>query len=73
MRRKFHMLLGVFLAVCFVTASFGQTTFGTITGTVTDPSGAVVPNAKITITNEGDRTTREVVTSSAGVFCGAEP
>ena len=26
---------------------------GTIVGTVTDPSGSVVPNAKVTIVNEG--------------------
>ena len=30
---------------------FGQSDRGTITGTVTDPTGAVVSNAKITATN----------------------
>jgi hypothetical protein len=34
-------------------ASFGQVEQGTITGVVTDPSGASVPNAKVVVTNLG--------------------
>jgi hypothetical protein len=47
---------------------FGQTTFATITGTVTDPSGAVLPGAKVTVTSEGEGTVRDVLTGSTGVF-----
>lgn len=45
-----------------------QSTFGTILGTVTDASGAVVPQAKIVITNQGENTSRTVSTDSQGNF-----
>jgi len=47
---------------------FGQTTFATITGTVTDPSGAVLQGAKVSVTSEGEGTVRDVITGSTGVF-----
>ncbi len=45
-----------------------QTTSGTITGTVTDQSGAVVPMAKITLTDEATKDTRETTTKESGEF-----
>ena len=39
-------LLMALLPVCF-----GQLYTGSITGTVNDPTGAVVPNAKVTVTD----------------------
>jgi hypothetical protein len=41
---------------------------GTITGTVTDPSGAVVRNAGITILNEATNAVREAETNAAGDY-----
>ncbi|MGO8720955.1 MAG: carboxypeptidase regulatory-like domain-containing protein [Acidobacteriaceae bacterium] len=45
----------LFLFVCFVSVSlsavFAQTNSGTVNGTVTDPTGAVVPGATVTIQN----------------------
>lgn len=41
---------------------------GTINGTVTDPSGAVVAGANVTATNKATGLTREVKTSDGGVF-----
>jgi len=41
---------------------------GTILGTVTDPSGAVVPDAKVKVTNQGTRLTRETKSSGQGYF-----
>jgi len=46
----------------------GQSTFGTITGTVTDQTGAVVPGAKVTVTNEGTGIQRNVTTMGSGVY-----
>lgn len=46
----------------------GQSRAGTIFGTVTDPSGAVVPGASITATEQNTTGTRETTTDSAGRF-----
>jgi hypothetical protein len=45
----------------------GQT-FGEITGTVTDPTGAVVVRATVTVTNTGTNQAREVSTNEAGNY-----
>ena len=45
----------------------GQTT-GTITGTVHDGTGAVVPGAAVTATNIGTNQTRSVLTDDAGRY-----
>lgn len=47
---------------------WSQTTSGTITGTVIDPSGAVVPAAGVTLRDEGSGDTRKVVASDGGEF-----
>ncbi len=39
-----------------------------VTGTVTDSSGAVIPDVKVTITNVGTTTASHLVTSSAGTY-----
>lgn len=62
------------LALCFslLISSFmapAQTgTGGTILGTVTDPSGAIVPNASITVTNIDTNQSREVKTNQSGDY-----
>jgi len=39
------------LLILLAVSTFGQTTFATLTGTVTDPGGAVVPGANLTATH----------------------
>jgi hypothetical protein len=52
--------------------SFAQSFRGTIRGTVTDPSGAVVPATKITARNVATGESREASTSDDGVYTIAE-
>src|SRR5215468_5594867 len=51
-------------SVCCV---FAQT-FGEVTGRVTDPSGAVIPGASITLTNTNTNAVRNVVSTEAGAY-----
>ncbi len=56
-----------FLLICAVGA-FAQGDRGTITGTVTDPTGAVVPNANIQVTNTDTSAVYKIGTSSTGNY-----
>ena len=45
-----------------------QSDYGSISGFVKDPSGAVVPKAKVTVTNEGTQEARSAATNDAGYY-----
>lgn len=53
MRTKFAFV--VLLVACLCCAIQAQTITATITGTVTDATGAVVPNSQVVTTNTGTR------------------
>ncbi len=60
----------VFAVVCCVTFTgivFGQST-ASITGTITDATGAVVPNATVTVRNQNTGGERVTQTDSSGVY-----
>ena len=56
------------LAIAAPIFVYSQSTFGTILGTVTDSTGAVVPSARVVITNEHESISREVTTDAAGNY-----
>src|SRR5216683_4582900 len=60
------MAIAVFL-VCSV-ASEAQTITGSVNGTVTDPSGAVIPNATVTATNVDTGVATPTTTNSDGIY-----
>ena len=51
-----------------VTCLVGQETTGSINGTITDTSGAVLPGAQVTVTNPSTGFTRTTITGSAGDY-----
>ncbi|MBZ5621181.1 MAG: carboxypeptidase-like regulatory domain-containing protein [Acidobacteriia bacterium] len=61
-----NLLSVVLLSLLLATAAFSQTT--SITGTVTDPTGAVVPGATLTLVNLETGTERSVVTDKDGRY-----
>jgi hypothetical protein len=62
------LLVLAFFAVIGVTALWGQAVNGTISGTVTDPSGAAIANATITVTNTATQVVPTVTTNAQGRY-----
>ena len=56
------------LACLWVCAAFGQVNTSTIAGTITDPSGASIAGATVTITETATSQTRSVQTSERGEY-----
>ena len=57
--------------MCFLLAgsvAFAQRDLGTIAGTVTDQTGAAIPNAKVTITEVATNQSYAVTTTAAGEY-----
>jgi outer membrane receptor protein involved in Fe transport len=67
-RSYFACLLAVGLAVAFVAPGFAQSLTGTLRGVVLDQQGQVVPDAAITLTNEGTGVSQTTTSSSVGVY-----
>jgi hypothetical protein len=54
--------------LAFSSLCHAQSTSGTVLGTVTDPSGGVVPQAKIELRNTGTNAVRETESSATGLY-----
>src|SRR3954467_445052 len=66
--RNLVKLIILLLVACAGFSTYGQTTFSSITGTVTDQSGAVVPNAQVTANNQDTGAFRHASTGADGVY-----
>ncbi len=63
------LILGlVGFAIGGVPGASGQAVFGSIVGSVTDPTGAVVPNAVVVITDTSKGTSQTVQTNASGNY-----
>jgi hypothetical protein len=67
-KRVLLFALLVALAAIIPLQATAQTFYGSIVGTVTDNSGAVVPGASVTVTNLGTNEARTVKSNGAGEF-----
>jgi hypothetical protein len=67
-RRYSHFLTILCFALLFSFAALAQRDLGSITGTVSDPQGAAVPNAKVTITNDATGVSYTLTTNEAGSY-----
>jgi hypothetical protein len=61
-------MLGLLMAAVMPTMNAYAQVSATINGTVTDSSGAVVPDANVTLTNEATKEKRVSVTNGSGYF-----
>src|SRR5260221_7291832 len=68
MSRTQHFLAVLTALVCCASALYAQTSFGRISGSVTDASGAAVPGATIKIINTETQTARAVETDDNGFY-----
>jgi hypothetical protein len=73
MKRIGSKCLGLFLfVVCLSAASFGQNVTGTVSGTVSDSKGGVIPNVKVTVTNADQKVdVRTMTTDERGQYVAA--
>ncbi|MGI8787099.1 MAG: carboxypeptidase regulatory-like domain-containing protein [Pyrinomonadaceae bacterium] len=70
-KNQFHygIIFGIVLAILLgFTGAFGQEFRGTITGSVADPNGAVVPGATVTVQNTETNISSSVTTNDDGIF-----
>jgi hypothetical protein len=66
---KFLAMLLVFsISISVSVPVYAQGAGGTLSGAVTDPTGAVIPTAKIILKNVATGVTREISTDSAGFY-----
>jgi hypothetical protein len=67
--RSLRIGLGLIILLAATGSMFGQAgATGTILGTVTDSSGAILPNVKVTVTNTATNVAFRTTTSSAGDY-----
>jgi hypothetical protein len=69
--KRYLVCTAITVSLLFVGATrnlIAQTSFGRVSGTVTDPTGAAIPGAKVTFTNTDTQSSRSVITDANGQY-----
>ena len=67
--RSLRITLGLVILLAFAGRLYAQAgATGTVLGTVTDSTGAIIPNVKVTVTNTKTNLAVHTVTSSSGDY-----
>jgi hypothetical protein len=56
------------LLAFLASAAYSQVISATLSGTVRDPAGSVIPNAQVTLTNQATGVSQKSATNEAGLF-----
>ena len=68
MLRKLYGVLALIAVACLITSFAAAQENANITGTVTDPTGAVIPNATVVLENMSTGHTQHSVANSSGIY-----
>jgi len=68
MKQWIKLLIALTLLAVPATRLSAQSIFATLTGVVSDPSGAVVPNASVKLVNEKMASARDTITNAEGYY-----
>src|SRR5258706_5189604 len=66
--RKLRVVLSIVCLLALAMPVWAQAPTGSISGTVTDEQGAVIPNAKIVVTHRETGATRELSSAGNGAY-----
>ncbi len=67
-RRLWALLFSAVLVITTSVSLYGQSTYGTVDGSVLDSSGAAIADAQVTLTNKGTQEKRVQNTGAEGLF-----
>ena len=67
-RVAFSAFLILAIAILSAGPTYAQVSGADLSGTITDPSGAAIAGAKVTITNKATSVTRDVTADAAGFY-----
>ena len=63
-----HLTLAVSCVLAFCEAGYSQSTFGTVLGTIKDPSGSLIPMANVELMNTGTNAVHSTLTNTNGTY-----
>src|SRR2546423_9904074 len=66
--RRFFVAIGLMVVLALSTQAFGQSTYATVSGTVSDPSSAVLPGVSMTAINNATGVVSTVISNEAGAY-----